>query len=155
MIILIAAMSSDRVIGYENKMPWHIKSELTHFRSVTSGHTILMGRNTYDSIGGPLPNRTNIIITSRPLESNAPNLEVHHNLRDVLNKYTDDTTLFIVGGAQIYQSTMPFADEIILSIIPGAFAGDTFFPPISENDFMLVKTVEHDEFSVRYYKRNK
>lgn len=150
MIILIAAMDQHRLIGANNKMPWHIQSELAHFRKKTSGHTVLMGRNTYESIGGPLPKRHNVVITSRPLADE--NIEVVHNLEAYLKAWPKEEVLFIIGGGKVYEATLPYADELIISVIKGTYTGDTYFPKLPHY-FVLNTEEEHEEFLVCYYKR--
>lgn len=154
MIILIAAMTKNRVIGYQNKMPWHLPSELTHFRTTTNVHTVLLGRKTYDAIGGLLPNRHHIIVTSNPHLINEPNATVTSDLFAMLETWKKKKEpLFVIGGAQIYAKALPFADEIILSVIKGEYEGDTYFPNFSLSDFPLLKKEEHDGFTVYYYTR--
>lgn len=154
MIVLIAAMSEARVIGNQNKLPWNIKEELEHFRTTTKGHTVLMGRNTYESIGRLLPNRHNVIITSRPLELFNQEATVTSDLEGFLTEWQDkDETLFVIGGAQVYAFALPFANEIILSTVYGSFKGDVYFPTIPQT-FKLFRTEEHELFKVEYYKKN-
>lgn len=150
MITLIVAMDQKRVIGVNNKMPWHIPSELAHFRKKTSGHTVLMGRNTYESIGGPLPKRHNVVITSRPLDHK--NVEVIHDLAAYLKVWPKDEVLFIIGGAKVYEETLQYADELIISVVKGTYIGDTYFPKLPHY-FVLESEEEHEEFLVCYYKR--
>lgn len=155
MIILIAAMDEDRVIGFENKMPWQIPSELAHFRQTTAGHTVLMGRKTFESIGRTLPKRHNIIITSKPLDVVSPSVTVTSDLLGTLKEWeSKKEPLFVIGGPQIYEASLAHADQIILSIIPGKHQGDTFFPKIPDHLFSIVNTIQYPEFKVVYYQRN-
>lgn len=156
MIILIAAMSKARVIGYQNTMPWHIPSELAHFRTTTSGQTVLMGRKTFEAIGGLLPNRKHIIVTSKPLVFDSEVVTITNNLITTLETWKEkDKPLFVIGGGQIYQQALPYADAIILSIVKGDYEGDTYFPLFSEDDFQLMRKVEEAAFTVYYYARKK
>lgn len=156
MIILIAAMSKKRVIGYQNRMPWHIPSELAHFRTTTSGQTVLMGRKTFEAIGGLLPNRKHIIVTSKPLVFDSEDVTITNNLITTLETWKEkDEPLFVIGGGQIYQQALPYADAIILSIVKGDYEGDTYFPLFSDDEFQLMRKVEEAAFTVYYYARKK
>lgn len=130
MITLIAACSSNKVIGNNNKLIWHVPGDLKRFKELTSGHTILMGRKTYESIGRPLPNRRNIIL------SRDPNLKiegclVYSDLLEVLELYKND--LFVIGGEEIYRQTLGYADKIELTLIHKEYEGDAYFPEITEH----------------------
>lgn len=148
MITLIAALDEHGLIGAGGTLPWSIKSEMAHFRQTTAGHTVLMGRRTYDSIGGPLPNRRNIVLTSRPLV--AANVEVITNIDTFLSSWPQEVELFVIGGAKVYQSAMKYADRLVLSTVKGVYVGDTYFPRIPA-EFTAEESVAHDEFSVTYY----
>lgn len=155
MIILIGAMSEDRVIGNKNKIPWDIKEELAHFRNSTKGHTVLMGRNTYESIGRLLPNRHNVIITSRPLDLANEEVTVTSDLAGYLKMWQNkEETLFVIGGAQIYEAALLFADQIILSTVYGSFIGDVHFPPLPPM-FEVFRVEEHEMFKVEYYQKRR
>lgn len=154
MIILIAAMDQHRVIGFKNQMPWHIPSELAHFRQTTAGHTVLMGRKTYEAIGRLLPKRHNIIISSKPLDLVGDNVTITSDLEGVLRLWSQkDEALFVIGGAQIYQASLKYADQVMLSVVPGIHEGDTYFPIISNQDFTLEATEDYPEFKVEIYKK--
>lgn len=154
MIILIAAMSKKRVIGYQNRMPWHIPSELAHFRATTNRETVLMGRKTFEAIGGFLPNRKHIIVTSKPLVFDSDDVTITNNLITTLETWKEkDKPLFVIGGGQIYQQALPYADAIILSIVKGDYEGDTYFPLFSDDEFQLMRKVEEAAFTVYYYAR--
>jgi dihydrofolate reductase len=129
----IAAMTENRVIGKDNKMPWHLPADLKHFKTLTSGHPIIMGRKTFESIGRPLPNRTNIILT-RDSNFAADNCIVvtSPEAAITLGKECDQEEVFIIGGAEIYQQLMPAIQRIYLTIIHHEFAGDAFFPELSQ-----------------------
>lgn len=137
MIALIAAYAKDRVIGYKGKMPWHLPNELKYFKETTMGHTVVMGRKTFESIGKPLPNRRNIVLT-RDRHFQAPGIEVIHNPRDV-DRLGD---VFIIGGAQLYEEFMPMADRLYLTEIDLETEGDTFFPKWDQEDFRIIHQEE-------------
>jgi len=138
-ISLIVAMASNRVIGLNNKMPWHLSADLKKFKKITMGSPILMGRKTYESIGRPLPGRTNIII-SRNIDYQQNGCVVFNDLKTALEKASENTEeIFIIGGSDLYQSILPIADTIYLTLINQEFQGDTFFPEIELNDWSEVE----------------
>lgn len=154
MIVMIAAMDQNRVIGYKNQMPWQIPSELAHFRQTTAGHTVLMGRKTFEAIGRLLPKRHNIIVSTKPMNVGGDNVTVINDLEAFLRLWsTKEETLFIIGGATIYASSLPYVDQIIVSIVPGTHPGDTYFPQIPPAQFELKNKVTHAEFEVEYYEK--
>ena len=140
-IALIAAVGPDGTIGSDNKMPWHLPRDLRFFRRITTGHTIIMGRKTYDAIGKrPLPKRKNIIIT-RNRQFSAPNCVVVHSLKEAVEAVRGEKRAFIIGGGELYKQSIDMADEIYLTEIldqhPNArlfplFESDTVFPEIAE-----------------------
>jgi dihydrofolate reductase len=147
----IAAMSLNRVIGKDGKIPWHIPDDFKWFKRATSGHAILMGRKTFDSLGKPLPNRRNLVVTRG---SAPPGTEV---IPDLATFNPDDYPgdIWVIGGAEIYRQLLSRCDLLYLSIIPREIDGDTFFPPF-EDDFDLVGTLlEHPDFQVKEYRRKK
>ena len=130
MIALVVAMAENRVIGKENKLIWHLPADLKFFKNLTTGHPIIMGRKTYESIGKPLPNRTNIIIT-RQADFTAEGCLVAHSLTEALMMAQQlDSDIFVIGGAEIYKQAMFLADTIYLTEVHHTFEGDTFFPEI-------------------------
>ncbi|WP_342275154.1 dihydrofolate reductase [Spiroplasma endosymbiont of Cantharis lateralis] len=155
MISLIWAQSKNKVIGKDDKLPWNIKEEMQHFINYTKGKTILMGRNTWESLSKkPLPNRKNILITSRELEKGYNNLEVSNNLEEILKKYkTCEEELVIIGGSQIYKSALEYADKLVVSIIKEEYQGNVFAPQWDESFFKLIDKKEFSEFTTYYYER--
>lgn len=155
MIKIIVAMDQHCLIG--NKagnmgMPWHNIEDLQHFKATTLHQTILMGRITYEVIGKPLPKRKTIVVTSSDLTDE--NVVICHDLKRLLNKYQNqEETLYICGGASIYQQTIDYADELIISLIPGEYLGDSYFPRINEHQFECVATVEKKTFVLKRYRR--
>jgi dihydrofolate reductase len=124
MIALVWAMGRNRVIGKGGKMPWHMPADLYRFRKLTKGHTVVMGRKTYESIGAPLEDRKNIVVT-RDQAYQAPGCEVIHSAVELLGHSRD---LFIIGGADLYQQFLPHADLLYVTRIEAEFEGDTLFP---------------------------
>jgi dihydrofolate reductase len=130
MIALVVAVAENRVIGKENKLIWHLPADLKYFKQLTSGHPIIMGRKTYESIGRPLPNRTNIVIT-RQADFKAEGCLVANSLTDALMLAQQlDENIYVIGGAEIYKQAMFLADTIYLTEVHHSFEGDTFFPEI-------------------------
>jgi dihydrofolate reductase len=129
---IIVAMSSNRVIGVNNSLPWHLSEDLKHFKTLTTGHTILMGRKTYESIGKPLPNRRNIVI-SRNLNAFYGGVEVVHSLEDAFSTSSNDKEVFIIGGSNIYEQSLHLVEHLYITEIKKAFEGDAFFPEIDKS----------------------
>jgi dihydrofolate reductase len=129
---IIVAMSSNRVIGVNNSLPWHLSEDLKHFKTLTTGHTIIMGRKTYESIGKPLPNRRNIVI-SRNLNAFYGGVEVVHSLEDAFSTSSNDKEVFIIGGSNIYEQSLHLVEHLYITEIKKAFEGDAFFPEIDKS----------------------
>src|SRR5688572_14242565 len=143
MIALVVAMAENRVIGKENKLIWHLPADLKFFKNLTTGHPIIMGRKTFESIGKPLPNRTNIVIT-RQQDFEAEGCLVAHSLSEALMMAQQmDSDVFIIGGAEIYKQAMFLADTIYLTEVHHSFEGDTFFPEI---DSVLWEETSREEY---------
>lgn len=145
MLILIAAQTKNRVIGKDGKMPWHLPADLRYFRETTSGHTVVMGRKTYESMGRPLPNRRNIILT-RQKDLKIEGCEVFNDIEEVKKQFKDEE-VFVIGGAEIYELSLPFADRVYLTEIDAELDGDTFFPEIDKSKWREIsrKTYIKDE----------
>jgi len=137
-LALIVAVARNRVIGNEGELPWHISEDLKHFKKTTSGHAIIMGRKTFDSIGRPLPKRRNIVVT-RQSDAAFPGCERARNLDEAIAlARTTDPCPFIIGGASLYQEAMPIATELHVTTIDEEVEGDTYFP----GDFSAFVEVE-------------
>lgn len=130
MIYHVVAVAENGVIGKDNKLPWHFSSDLQFFKKLTTGHTVIMGRKTFDSIGKPLPNRENIVI-SRASHAPAAGVTFVTSVAEALKKAQKGDT-FIIGGASIYQETRGALDGVYLTRIHAAFAGDAFYPGVPE-----------------------
>ncbi len=149
-MIAIAAMSENRVIGAEGKIPWHLSEDLKFFKRTTLGHIILMGRKTYDSIGKPLPGRENWVLTRTGGEIAGVRL-----LRspDEITEPGDGRKLFLIGGGQLYQELLPRCSELLLTVVPRQVAGDAYFPRF-EDDFALAEIVlRTEDMEIRRYVR--
>ncbi len=148
----IVAMTPDRIIGRDGTLPWHLPADLAFFKRTTSGHPVLMGRKTYESIGRPLPKRRNIVIT-RDSAWSAEGVEVIHSPEAIV-KLGIEGEVFIIGGSEIYQSFLSQLDELLVSHIFQSYPGDTRFPEY-EHLFGPAEVLEaHEAFEVRRYRSN-
>lgn len=141
-ISIIAAIDEARGIGHGNKLLWNIPQDLKRFRDITRGHACIMGRKTYESIGHPLPNRTNIVI-SRQSDFHPDGVIVTSSIKEAIEKagQTEKSEIFIIGGAQIYALGLPFADRLYLTMVKGVYRADTFFP---EYEKQFTKVIEKE-----------
>lgn len=127
LISLIVAHDENRVIGFNNKMPWHLPGDLQYFKEQTMGKPIIMGRKTFESIGRPLPGRRNIVIT-RNSDYTADGIEVVNSLEAALSLVEDVPEVMIIGGEQIFRLALPLSDRLYITQIANTFEGDTYFP---------------------------
>lgn len=149
----IVAMASNRIIGRDGDLPWRISEDLKWFKKLTLGHPILMGRKTMESIGRPLPKRRNIVI-SRSLTEAPEGFDLVSSCEDALNLFDDDDTVFVIGGAQIFQEMLPMCDEFYLSYVYHPYEGDVSLPAF-ETDFTFKEILHRDDdFELRRYARN-
>jgi len=142
---MIVAMARNRVIGKDNKLPWHLPEDLKHFKDTTMGCPIIMGRKTYDSIGRLLPGRENIIVTRNP-ELKIEGATVCLSLGEAIShcKTQDLDEVFVIGGAQIFNEALSQIDKLYLTVIDKDIEGDTYLPEIDlENEFQVTSTEEH------------
>ncbi len=144
----IAAMSLNRVIGAGNKIPWHLPEDFKWFKRMTTGHVIVMGRKTFESIGKPLPNRETIVLSRSRFSY--PGVRTVASL-DELSAQSGDRQVFICGGAQIYAQALPLCSDLYLTLVKRQVEGDTFFPPF-EDMFKLVEEIKDTpEFNILHY----
>ena len=141
-ITIIAAAASNDALGKDNKLIWHLSKDLQHFKTLTNGHAVIMGRKTFESMPRALPNRTNIVIT-RQSDFQAENITVASSLSKALNIALYDPRPFIIGGGEIYKEAMSIADEIELTRVHADFDADTFFPEISSHQWKEVWREDH------------
>jgi len=145
-ISMIAAMAANRVIGKDNKMPWHVPEELGHFKRITMGKPIVMGRNTFESIGRPLPGRKNIVISSN--ESLViEGVTVVHSVDDALAAGDNCDELMIIGGARLYEQMLAHADCLYITDINIETAGDAFFPDYDKYQWHKSELASHKSTS--------
>lgn len=157
-ITIVVAIDSQRGIGIRNTLPWHLPADLAHFKRITSGHTIIMGRKTFDSIGRALPNRRSIVISRNP-DWRHDGVETVTSINAAL-QLAGDADVFVIGGAQIFAETLLLAERLIVTEIDKNFDCDVFFPPISDRDWREVaRELQHcpqngfDYAFVTYQKR--
>ncbi|MCX8129960.1 MAG: dihydrofolate reductase [Clostridia bacterium] len=136
MISLILAMDKNRTIGLENKLPWRLPADLAYFKKVTMGHAVIMGRKTFESIGKPLPGRRNIII-SRNNSYTAEGCTVYNSVEEVVDSVGDED-VFVIGGANIYNEFINYAQRLYITLIEETFIGDAFFPEIDSAGWKLI-----------------
>lgn len=140
----IVAMNKDRIIGHNNQIPWYLPADLRYFKKITSGHPVIMGRNCFESIGRPLPNRTNIII-SRDAFFIASSCIVVRSIPEALAAahQTGSDEVFIIGGGQIYEQTASLWDKLYLTMVDVNCDGDVFFPEINPAEWKLISEEAH------------
>lgn len=152
MISLIAAMTKKHVIGKDNRLLWSIPEDMQNFRKLTMGNVVIMGRKTFESIGKPLPNRHNIVISRNNM--NIDGVEIAKSVDEALklgkNHHKD---IYIIGGQQIYEQFLPFANTMHLSFVKKEHDGDVFFPAFDEKEWQVAEKKEFSDFEFREYKR--
>ena len=150
-ISIIAALAKNRVIGKDNKLPWNLPADLKHFKELTLGKPVIMGQKTFESIGKPLPGRTNIILT---LDKNfkPQGCVVAHSIEEVLKKAADSNEVMICGGASVYKQFLPLAHKMYLTLIDADFEGDAYFPEFNWADWQEVERVENEPDKENSYK---
>jgi dihydrofolate reductase len=139
---LVVAVDEQGGIGKNNQLLWHLPADLKHFKEITTGHPIIMGRKTYDSIGRPLPNRRNIVI-SRQVDLQIEGVDVANSLSDGIALVASETKAFIIGGAEIFKQAMPFINKIHFTIVHHSFEADTFFESPSPSIWEAAETETH------------
>lgn len=152
-ITLIAAMDNNGLIGVNNDLPWRISEDLKRFKQLTTGHTIIMGRKTYESLPGALPNRRNIVITS-DREYKRPGIDVVPSIEYAIRLADKTEENFVVGGASIYDQFLPFANKMYLTRIKAVFSGDAYFPKVNFENWEQTEREEHvttDEKRIKYF----
>ncbi len=139
MLSIIVAKASNDVIGGDNKLLWHISDDLKRFKEITSGHTIIMGRKTFESLPKVLPNRHHIVITrDKSFKVDSPDVEVINDINSIINRFENSKEeVFIIGGGEIYKALLPNSDKIYLTRVYKDFNGDTKFPEINFEDWFI------------------
>lgn len=133
MLSIIVAVANNNVIGKDNKLIWHLPEDLKRFKALTTGHTIIMGRKTFESLGKVLPNRKHIVFSNNPdFKVNDENVEVVHSLLQIQEYIESEEEAFVIGGAMMYNFLMPYVSKMYVTEIEKEFEGDTFFPRIDD-----------------------
>jgi dihydrofolate reductase len=146
-VALIWAMSRNRVIGLNNALPWRLPADMAHFKALTTGHPVIMGRKTYESLGRPLPNRTNIVLTGDRAWS-AEGCLVAHSLREAVelannNLPAGKTEVFVMGGENVYRQALACADRLYITLVEAEVEGDAWFPDIEWKEWLQTSRREH------------
>lgn len=149
MITLIAAAAENNALGKDNQLVWHLPNDFKRFKQITSGHYIIMGRKTFESLPKPLPNRTHIIIT-RQKNYKVEGCHVVNSIEKAIEISPKDEEVFIIGGAEIYNQSIDFADKIELTRVHSNFDADAYFPEINLNEWELI----FEEFHTKDEKHN-
>ncbi len=141
-VALVVAISENNAIGKDNQLLWHLPADLKHFKAITTGHTLIMGRKTFDSIGKPLPNRRNIVI-SRNAELTIAGAEVYQNLAEALQACAHEAEIYIIGGAEIFNQSIQLANKIYLTRVHQTYEADTFFPELDSSQWEESNLEQH------------
>lgn len=143
-ISLIVAMDEKRGIGMEGKLPWHLPADLRHFKSLTMGHHIIMGRKTYETISRPLPGRTMVVVTRNPVYQ-AEGCLIAHSLESAIEKAREsgEDEVFIIGGSQIFAEALELADRIYLTLVHTITNADVFFPAMEPDHWVEIEAEDH------------
>ncbi len=141
-VTFVVAAAANNAIGKDNQLLWKLPTDLKHFKTITSGHTIVMGRKTFDSMGKPLPNRRNIVITRNP-DLKIEGAEVTQSLAEVLERCKKDGEVFVIGGAEIYKEALERTNRIYLTRVHKAFDGDAYFPDLDPKKWVEVAREDH------------
>jgi dihydrofolate reductase len=155
MIILgPVAIAKNGVIGGDNDLPWYLPEDLKHFKEITLGHTVLMGRKTYDSIikrlGKPLPGRVNVVITRQENFIVPPSVLVFHSIEQALGALKNDD-VYVIGGAQIFAAALPAAVKMYVTHVHKEYPGDVYFPVIDWNQWVKIEEQPHEEYTFATY----
>ncbi|MGZ5417786.1 MAG: dihydrofolate reductase [Nocardioides sp.] len=152
-VVMVAAVADNGVIGLGGDIPWSIPEDLKHFRATTKGHTVLMGRATFDSIGHPLPFRTNIVVTRQP-DWSADGVLVAHSVEEGITKARElDGDVMVIGGGHLYRDAMPLADIQILTEVHQSPEGDTHYPEFDRSEWREVRREKHGGYDFVWWER--
>lgn len=144
MVSIVVAAAENNVIGKDNDLIWHLPADLKHFKRLTMGHPMIMGRKTFEAIGKPLPGRTSIIITSQQ-DYTAAGCIVVHSLEEAIAKGRElDEIVSVIGGANVYQQALPHTDKVYLTRVHHSFEGDVYFPELPENEWQVTEQEHHE-----------
>ncbi len=154
MLSIVVAKAKNNIIGKDNKVIWDLPEDMKHFKELTDGHTIIMGRKTFDSLGEVLPNREHIIFSNNPdLKINNENVKVVHSLLEIQELIEEKDEVFVIGGSMIYNFLMPYVKKMYITEINEEFDGDTFFPKINTDiwkETKRIKGIKNEENNLDY-----
>lgn len=153
MLELIVAYDENRLIGRGMELPWKISEDLKHFKNLTTGNRIIMGRVTFESIGRILPNRENIVLSRK--EFKADGVKSYKSVEELMINLDDQKRNFVIGGSKIYESLLPYVDVLHISHVKGKFEGDVYFPQIDLSNWEIIGKTEYEEFVYIEYKKSK
>ena len=151
-LIIIAAVARNRVIGKDGKVPWDIPEDMERFKQLTTGHTVLMGRKSFESLGESLPGRRNVVLASKPVEG----VETYPTIAGALEALQNEEKVFVIGGGEIFAQLLDSADELRLTLVDQDAEGDTFFPPYEHlvgSVFRVMNRETHEGFTYADYVR--
>lgn len=140
LLTAVVAAAENGTIGRAGGLPWHLPADLAHFKSKTLGRPIVMGRRTFDSIGRALPGRRNLVVTRRPLD--VPGVEAVPSVEEALRRCAGEPEVAVIGGAQLYETTMPMIDRVYLTRVHADIEGDTFLPDLPAEEWVEIERVE-------------
>lgn len=150
-ISIIVAMSRQRAIGFRNRLPWHLPEDMAHFKALTTGHTVIMGRKTFESLpNGALPHRRNVVITRQTenMKQHRHDIVLYDSLEEALKREAKEQEIFIIGGESIYRQALPFADKIYATLVgQEPQEADAWFPEIDMRNWQITKKEKHSGFS--------
>jgi dihydrofolate reductase len=153
-VVIIAAVAKNNVIGKAGKIPWHIKEDFQHFKSLTMGYPVIMGRNTFESLTvKPLPGRENVVLSRNKFSY--PGIVVKSSMQEALDYCKKHDKTFIIGGASVYEQGLGFADKLELTQINQDYEGDTYFPEVNFDEWQLDKKEDKGNYSFNTYVRKK
>jgi dihydrofolate reductase len=153
MISMISALAKNRAIGKKNALPWYLPADLKHFKDKTTGKTIVMGLNTFKSVGEkPLPNRKNVVLTDDKNYQAVENVVLAHSIEEVVELTKNDGEVMISGGAMVYKQFLPLAERLYLTFIDNDFDGDIFFPEFDMSEWKEVSREDHEPDEKNKYK---
>lgn len=160
LVIIAAVAEENRVIGQDHDLPWHIPEDLKHFKEMTTGHPLVMGRRTFESIihqfGGPLPDRRMVVLTRQGSFDEYPDVETYESIDAAMEAVAAEDRVFIGGGAAIYEQFLPKADRLELTLVEGSYDGDTYFPEFEHlvgDVFEITEVDARDGFRFVTYER--
>ncbi len=142
MISLIVAVGKNHVIGKEGKIPWRLPADFKHFKEITTGHPVIMGRKTYESIGKALPGRTNIVLSRNP-EFDPKDAATVPSLKEAWDLTKDAEEVFVIGGQSVYEQAFPLAEKVYMTLVDVEMDGDTFFPALDKSEWRLAHSEPH------------